>query len=681
MKRISSYFLLACMALVCHAQDIDKEAALQEVEVKGASVVNKADGRLYYPTEQQKAASATGYEILQRLALPNILVNEVTHTVSAFNNKGEVQLRINDIMASRSDMMALNPQTIIRIDFIDSPGVRYGEGVAYVINIVTRRSDSGYTLGTNLSQALTAAKGDYSVFGKWNKGKGELSLDYDFGYQDLKGGRTAETACYTLTDGSLYTISRSDVATRTRSIGNSVQLKYNLADSAAYVFQVALDAGLTNAPGNYSQKAIADGVANYTATQRSQSQALLPSLDLYYHRQLTARQTLTINAVGTFIGTSSDYSYDEGTPYQYAVEGQTCSLMGEVIYENRLRPFTLSAGVNQRLKYTRNEYTGDAMSLNTMHNSTLYAFTQAKGRVGNLGYVAGVGVTSLRYSQQTHTYSFQWFRPKVALAYDLTNAWHLNYAFEYSNHVSQIAMISDVMIRNNSMEWTRGNPDLHPNRMTEHTLRLSFDNSRWYSHIECLYRGHPRPNMVAYERTADNRFIQTQRNQKAIDFLYLSAYARCWLVPEKLMVMGSGGMNRCMNFGDDYTHCLTSWDGTVSATAYLGHFTLSAYVTSGWRFMEGEGIGRSNASSSLWAAYRHKNWQFALTWLNPFVSNSLQNESELCSRYITKKVDIHSRDFANYLTLSVAWRFDKGRKYREIDREKRQKDTETGIMK
>lgn len=680
-QQIFFSFLLASATLTCHAQDIDQEATLQEVEIQGARVVNKVDGKLYYSTEQQKNASATGYDILQRLSLPNILVNETTRTVSTLNNKGEVQLRINDIKVSKAEMLALDPKDISRIDFIDNPGVRYGEGIAYVINIMTRRNDSGHTLGTNLSQALTAAKGDYAVFGKWNKGNSELSLNYDFDYKDFKGNRTEETADYTLNDGSTHTIVRNDKASRSRDFDNSVQLKYNLADSATYVFQATLETAFSNTPANYNQKDIIDGTTHYTAIQRNKTHDFAPSLDLYFHRQITPQQSFTLNAVGTYIGTSSTNSYDEGTPYQYAVDGKTYSLMSEAIYENKLKPFTLSAGINHKLKYTRNEYTGDAASLNNMHSQSLYAFAQIRGRMSRLGYALGIGMTNLRYRQQQYRYNFFVFRPKASLTYDLTSALQLNYTFEMDSHVSRIAMISDATIRNNSMEWTLGNPDLRPNRKIEHTLRLSYDKPRWSSYIEGVYRQHPHPNMAVYERTDDDRFIYTQRNQKAIDFIYLSAYANYWLIPQKLTLMAYGGINRCMNFGDDYTHCLTSWDCTLSATAYLGSLTLSAYTNNGWRFIEGETKGRNASYTALRATYNLQQWQFSLTWAYPFNGSCKQYKSEILSRYLHKKTTLYSQDLSNYLSLTIAYRINKGRKYHEIERTIKQKDSETGIIK
>lgn len=681
MKRNIIIYFMAGTTLACHAQKANKEVELQQVEVKAARVINKADGRLIYPTEQQKSASSTGYGILQKLALPNIRIDETEHTVAATDNRGSVQLRINGIEAGKAEMLALDPNTISKIDFTDTPGVRYGEGVAYVIDIYTRRNDNGYTIGADISHGLTAARGNGTAYGKWNRGKGELSAAYNFGYRDLKGNRMEETARYTLNDGTSYTIRRADEASRSRDFINGIQMKYNRADSVNYVFQTALSIDLTNTPGDYNRKNIADGTQSYTATQKDKSRSATPVIDLYYHRRLTDRQTITMNAVGTYISTSSLNSYDEGTPYLYNVEGKTASLMGEAIYENRLKPLTLSAGLNYKQKYTRNEYTGDVSSTTPMRNAALYAFTEVKGHAGRLRYKAGLGLNHLHYSQHEHEYNFWLLRPKVSAVYTLTDALHLNYDFEISSHVSKIAMISDAMIRNNSMEWTAGNPDIRPNSVVENMLRLSYDKDRWQFYAEGYCKINRHPNMAHYERTDDNRFIYTQRNQKEIDAVQLSAYANCWIIPQKLSVMAYGGMLRCLNFGDDYTHCYNSWFGTVSVNAYLGPLTITAYADSGWRFMEGETKGRNGSYTSLKAQYRHGNWQLSLTWLHPFCRNKLMSESELCSRYISKTTALHSRDFGNSLSLNVAWRLSRGRKYRAEDKTINLKDNETGIIK
>ena len=682
MKRIGILILLSTLAVILSAQSETQTVELQEVEVKAAKVIHKPDGQTIYPTEVQKKASHSGYSILQKLSLPNIRVDEVSQSLSAIDGRGSIQLRINGIIVGREEMLALSPGSISRIDFIDNPGVRYGEGIAYVINILTRRADSGYTVGIDLTQAMTAKLGNDLIYGKWNAGKSELSLSYNFGYKDFKGNRTDETAHYRLTDGSTHTIERNDFASRSRNFNNGLQLKYNLADSADYVFQASLKADFSHIPNNYNRKRIIEEDEQYIATQRERNLSSSPVLDLYFFKQLSSRQSLTLNAVGTYITTSLNYSYDEGSLYAYKVDGETYSLISEAIYENRLKPFTFTAGANYMQKYTKNKYTGDVNSVNPMHNRSVYAFAEIKGAVGPLRYTAGLGGSYLDYRQQAHDYHYWLFRPKTSIAYNPTQAVQLKYDFQISEHVSRVAMISNTSIRNNSMEWTLGNPDIRPNREQAHTFQISYTHPRFQSFVQAYGKRCHQPNMATYIRTEDNRFVYTQLNQKEIDVLNLMLYANGWIVPDKLSIALSGTLFRCFNFGEDYTHCKTFYSGTASVQAYLGKLTLSAFMDSGFCFLEGETEGFNGSFVSLNASYRYKNLNLSLAWQQPFRNRYKQFQSDVYNRYVRKTTALHCRDLGNFVSLNIAWKFSQGRAYKDVRRNIEQKaDKDTGILR
>lgn len=159
MKRLISLSLFLSSALCSHAQDVNKTLTLDEVTVQAAKVVNKADGLLIYPTNAQKQGSNNGFSILEKLSLANLRIDHVNHAVTAIDNRGEVQLRVNGVVVGKQEMLALDPKDVVKIDFINNPGVRYGEGIAYVVDIVTRRSESGYTVGTDLTASLTTLAG------------------------------------------------------------------------------------------------------------------------------------------------------------------------------------------------------------------------------------------------------------------------------------------------------------------------------------------------------------------------------------------------------------------------------------------------------------------------------------------------------------------------------------------
>lgn len=681
MKRIFTFSLILLSASFAHAQDVEKSVTLEEVTVKASKVVNKPDGMIIYPTEAQKQASNNGYSILEKLTLANLRIDNINHSITAIDNRGSVQLRINGIVADKQEMLALNPKDITKIDFINNPGVRYGEGIAYVINIVTHRTESGYTIGTDLTSALTTLQGDGMVYGKRNKGKSEWTLSYDINGYRFKGSKSTQLAEYTLNDGSIYTIERNDAESLRKAIAHEAKLTYNWADSTATVFQASLSGAFNNAPDNHNIKDITDGSRQYRATSRDDDKSHSPVLDIYLFRQFTPRQSITANAVGTYISTQTSSYYDEGTPYQYEVDGKTASLLTEVVYENRLEPFTLSTGLNYSYKYTKNDYRGDASSLTKTNNNRLYAFAEIKGMLKQLRYTLGTGASYIHYTQNGHRYNYWTFHPKASLTYQFNNNLQLSYTYQMRDVVSRIAMTSDATVRTNSMEWTVGNPDLKPSHDMDHRLQLSYNTQRLQTLVEGYYKQCLKPNMAHYERTDDNRFIYTQINQKEIDVLDVMAYASYWLLPEKLQMAANGGIYRCFNFGYDYTHCYTSWYYAGSITAYLGKFTLQGYVDNGNRFLEGESKGYNGAYSVLKASYTWRDWQFSLSWGNPFNSHYKSYENELLNRNLYKHTIGYSKDSGNQVSLNISWRINRGSRHKSAEKTISLSDKDNGIIK
>ena len=100
-------------------------ALLDEVVVKGEKVVQKIDRQLVMPTEAQKKASTNGVSLLQNLQLPNLSVNALNKTITT--NYGEaVQLRINGVEVTQAEVLAIRPEEVIRVEYHEQPGLRYG---------------------------------------------------------------------------------------------------------------------------------------------------------------------------------------------------------------------------------------------------------------------------------------------------------------------------------------------------------------------------------------------------------------------------------------------------------------------------------------------------------------------------------------------------------------------------
>lgn len=679
MRRIFLFLTTVVWVYSAHAQE-GKTVNLDEVKVEASRIVSRPDGQLIIPSRAQMEGSSNGFSLLSKLGLPSIRVDIAMHTITALGNQGTVQVRINGVIASKDDLLSLDPKSLKNIEFIDNPGVRYGEGIAYVLNLRTQRANEGYTLGTNIVNSSTTWRGNNTVFAKVNQHHSEFGLSYNFAYNDFKGTRSYERSHYLLTNNSLKAITREDISNRDRSFGHTLELKYTLADSASYIFQTTLSGSSKLSPSNFKKQKMSDELRLLSTFQRSSDKSLTPYLDLYFFHKIGSRQSITLNLTGTHIVTAQYNHRNEGGNYQYQVDGKTWSLTGEAIYEYKLKPLTASFGLNNMRKYIRNEYAGNVDSHNAMHNNNFYLFAEIKGRWNKLSYVAGLGETRLTYEQGAHSYQFHLFHPKFTLAYAFSNIWKLRYTFETSGHISQIAMVSDTRIRKNSMEWTIGNPDLRPTRRMDTSLRLSFDKPRINSITEFFFRHNAHPNMACYERTEDNLFLYYQKNQSSIDMFCLQNNTRWDLIPEKLIVSGYGGIYRYFNRGDAYRHYLTAYNLGGSIEAYLGRWTMTVNIDNGWKFMEGETWSRQGAALWLTATYHIGNCDFSLYWQNPLMAHPKIYENGLMSRYLQRGVVLRGSDYGNMVSLNLSWKLNKGRRFREIHPKPQHNDTQTGIM-
>ena len=271
------------------------------------------------------------------------------------------------------------------------------------------------------------------------------------------------------------------------------------------------------------------------------------------------------------------------------VDGHTWSILSGS-YMKQAEPLHAFFPVFQhKLKYTYNGYTGDVSSLNELHNQDLYLFGEMKGKWRKLGYVAGLGVSTEHYQQGDHHFSFWLFRPKGTLTcMRYFHRWISVTSLEISQHISQIAMISDTKIRQNSMEWTVGNPDITPNKVTRHQLKLSYTMPRFTSELFSEYRTDPQCNMASYSRTADNQFYYTQKIQQGIKLLYVGMTPIGILSPMYYPCSLSATLGRFINQRDTYSHYLTSFNYSGGIQATLGKWSFYAYADNGWKFMEGE---------------------------------------------------------------------------------------------
>ena len=113
---------------------------LAEVVVKASPVIHKSDRDLFIPSAEAVKQSNNGLSLLQNIQIPTLVVNTVLESVS--NPSGDVQLRINGREASINEVKALLPESIVRVEYHENPGLRYNSANA-VLDFIVRNPTVG----------------------------------------------------------------------------------------------------------------------------------------------------------------------------------------------------------------------------------------------------------------------------------------------------------------------------------------------------------------------------------------------------------------------------------------------------------------------------------------------------------------------------------------------------------
>ena len=658
---------------------------LEEVVIKGARVVNRTDGKLIFPSEEMTKSASSGYTLLKMLPLPNVKVDDINETVSAANSlMGNVQVRINDVEATTADIQSMQPKEVEKVELIDRPGVRSGENVGIVLNIITRKVTSGYVVGASGTLVPKADMVKGNAYTKNNSGNNELSLNYSGYYRHSNGMNEVEHTEYLMADNKYSKVERNTNDIINRNTMHDIQARYSWINADGSAFLTTLSTSIDNNPRDFRKTDVAySNGRNTSETIDNSEKTISPLLDLYFKTQLGTSQSLIANATGSY--THTDYAYlfiSDDKSFGYNTLGKTWSLKSEAMYENRMKPFTLSAGLRYAQKYIDNDYSGDATLVSQIHSSNIYAFSQIQGSLWKIGYMVGLGLSREYYRQGETMYDRVWLRPKLNLSLPLSRCIRLNYTLASAPASSKLQNMSGMSIITNGMEYSEGNPELIMERRDDHTLTLSYQSPRLYTQLMTFFRHNAHPAMQHVYRTEDDRFVKTFLEGRRIDLLMLQSYTNYDIIPQHLNAYISAEMLNIWNEGQDYSHRLTSFNFNIGLTAWLGNWTIMATMDNGYHFMENEYESRNIFSDFVSVSYKYKNITAGLFCQNLFKRNGKIEEVENHNRLAHKLLIAHNHNTSNAIGLKLTWILSKGRNFKGIDRDTNSlKDKETGVAK
>ncbi len=659
---------------------------LQDVTVTGSTVTNKADRLVVFVTDHQKANSSNGLNLLSTMQLPRLQVNPLTNEVSLPGDE-KVQFCINGVQATNNDIRALQPGEVIRIEYLDNPGLRYGDADA-VINYILKREVTGGSVSLDLGNAVNTGFGDDQVSTKINYKKSEFGLNYNLRYREATEVWGDKTTTFNFADGSSMTRFDKGRPGDFKENSHNISLNYNLMDDK-YFFNATLRYTHSSDDKKYisNQHSSLNPSAITEVNQGADYRQKLPSLDLYYSRSMKNNQMLIFNVVGTYINSSINQVYLEKkgdeviTDIISDVDGKKYSIIGEGIYEKSFESGgRFTAGLKHTHGFTNNKYSGKVTSSSEMDQAETYAYAEYSGKINKINYTAGIGVNRTWVSQEGEDDLTQYtFRPKVTMQYNITPSMFLRLRGEAFNEPYSLSNISAVDQYIDTLQINRGNPNLKPSLIYTGNLQYNWRKNIYNVNFNTTYLYSHSPIMKNIYRE-NGMFIHTYDNHKNWQKLNSELTLSAGPIKNFLTLSLTGGFNRFISKGNTYTHTYTNFytraQAMITYKKFMGMF--QAYTP--YNHMSGESLNGGERIHMVMLMYNHGKFSVGAGMMLPFSSQYKRHE-ENWSKYVSSTSDMYANDFSRMVLLKFAWNFNYGRKVQGGNKRIHNSDTDTGIIR
>lgn len=672
---------------------------LKGVTVEAARVVEKVDRQIIFPTKEQVKTASNGYDLLDNLSLPTIIVNRAERKVLSLKG-GDVQIRINDVKASMQDVLALQPDEVTKVEFINVPGLKYGDSnLDAVINYQVRRRYAGYVGGVSTMQGTKAGFNNSDGYFKYNVKKSEFSINYSFSYRSVEERSYESLGTYHLPTGEtlhrnylgydspfLYTI-------------NNVQLGYNLSEPDKYTLNVRLNFFNYNSPvRGMNQLYQESGKANQYLQNNRKMLEQIPSLDIYYSLNMPHDQNLALNLVGTYIGTDYQYrmreytfnkSPDESvknaplTDYSYNATGRKRSLIGEGTYSKNWKQMTLSVGGQYNISHTDNIYVGSSNADTELKYSNLYLFTQLQGQQKWFSYQVGVGATRSSIHQGENGYCKWLFRPQVTLQAKASDRLSFKWSSKITSDIPSLSDLSELRQYSNSFEARDGNSGLKPFTGYNNTLSASWNIPLMSVYLEgnWTYYDKPIATSILLEKREDGSylFVSKPENQKNHDYKHLLLTPEVHLIKDHLDLNLMCEYQNVKTKGLDYSHEFNYFSYGAEIRYMTGNWNIGYGAYKVEKSFWGEKTNGGEPTSNLAVTYSYKNWQFGILGLFVFYPHGCVYKDELFNKYVQQKNKTRLADQGNMLVFTASFNFSHGRRYHTGSRKLNNSDRDNGI--
>lgn len=665
---------------------------LDEVVVKGRSIIQKMDRMVIIPTQAAKKNAYNPYDLMFNMAIPHLQINPMTKALSA--NGGGVQTRINGVVASQAEVTALLSNEIVRIEMIENPSERYGDtSLGAVIDIIVRRREKGGLINIQTMNSPQLPFGENNITAKYNRGKSQWGLNYTISYRGFEKIRTDKSEVYNLDD---LTIHREQVGINDRSrwSDQNVDLSYNLVNPEKYVFNAVFRNNIHNTPHQDESNKLFDAsdASQYILSKVCASDdSYTPALDLYFQLILPKSQTLTLSLTGTLIRTNSDRQYWEQTvdntllaDIKTNVDGNKRSIIGEGIYDKNFEKVTLSAGIRHYQMYAENKYKGSNPATSEMDQMRSSAFMELQGNIKKVNYGISAGLTRSYFKESEKDHTYYMFTPTVRFGFAPHKDGYINYRFNTEPQIPSLGSLTNVEQAIDTIQIVRGNPALKTYNVYNNSLNYSYNKDK-FTFMMNMYHTYKANCIMEDLFVENNKLISMEANQRSFQGIEIGpTFALRSLdignMKNFLTISASAGFSRYWSNGNNYTHTYNNFSYNIFFAFNYKEFALMGEFNKHKNILFGETIKKGENQTIFMATWTHKRLQLGAGVFFPF-TNNYKTGKERVSKVAPYTSWTYAKEAGQMVVIRLNYNFEFGHSYKAAKRRINNSDKDAGILK
>lgn len=645
---------------------------LQEIVIEAPKVIRKADMDVYHPSKSAVDNSKNGMQLLNNLMIPSLSVSDALGRITAAGQS--VHVRINGRTATIDQVRALLPETIRRVEWMDNPGLRYGDA-NYVLNFIVANPTLGGSLQLYARPALNTAWGFYMADAKFNFGESQFEIGANYKLTDKIKTHRDYTETFTYPDGSILTRKETSRGGSLDNTQSRAWASYNYIkpDTTVFMAEFSLWQNISDKWLYRGLMSLNDGIDDILMTESHGSPGKTPSLSLYWQQNLPRKQMLVIDFSSSFYLGRSFSDYQEQIPdvtgyltdIHTNIKDRNQAYGIEADYIKNWRSSRFTAGISYTANRNRSEYENLGGEIFHQRQDKVYFFAEYYRRFGNWTATAGIGAqyTAFLFKESdrgNHSWSA---RPQATVTYSPNHNHNFRLNFTSWQSTPSLAETNVVAQQLDGFQWRVGNQNLKTANSYMLTFRYGFNLPRVSGSFGI--RAFTSPNAITpLLKWDEDRLITTYENSRGLKNLSFFLAPQIEIIPQWLTVSGYVQYRMERMKGTGYDICHNGWSGNASLQLSHWGFVLSAEYQYAQRDLWGEKISWGEDLNVIALDYNWRDWQFGAGILMPF--GKYDQGSRSLSKWNTNEQ--HMRLDMCMPFVTVAWNLQWGRQKRDVQK-------------